>query len=129
MKVIFTNGCFDIIHRAHIELLKYCKSLGYVIVGLNSDESTRRLKGEFRPINSQGDRAAILTSLRFVDEVRIFEEDTPLGLIKEIGPDIIVKGADYKKEEVVGNDLAEVIIYDYIEGYSTTKIIESLDNR
>tara|TARA_R100000008_G_C3576695_1_gene165716 strand:- start:818 stop:1207 length:390 start_codon:yes stop_codon:yes gene_type:complete len=129
MKTIFTNGCFDIIHRGHIELLKYCKSLGYVVVGLNSDQSVKRLKGESRPVNSQEDRVEMLSSLRFVDEVIIFEEDTPLNLIKKIKPDIIVKGGDYEKDKVVGNEIAEVIIYDYIEGYSTTRIIESLANR
>ena len=129
MRSIFTNGCFDIVHRGHIELLKYCKSLGYVIVGLNSDQSVNRLKGETRPINSQEDRMELLLSLRFVDEVVIFADDTPLNLIKNIKPDIIVKGGDYKKEKVVGNEIAEVIIYDYIEGYSTTRIIQSLTNR
>ena len=129
MRSIFTNGCFDIVHRGHIELLKYCKSLGYAIVGLNSDQSVKRLKGETRPINSQEDRMELLLSLRFVDEVVIFADDTPLNLIKNIKPDIIVKGGDYKKEKVVGNEIAEVIIYDYIEGYSTTRIIQSLTNR
>ena len=128
-KVVFTNGCFDVLHRGHVELLKHCKTHGRVVVGINSDESVRRLKGPTRPINSQEDREAVLTSLRFVDEVIIFEEDTPLNLINKIKPDIIVKGGDYKREEVVGNDLAEVIIYDYIKGYSTTKIIQSIDNR
>lgn len=129
MKTIFTNGCFDIIHRGHIELLKYCKSLGYVIVGLNSDQSVKRLKGQSRPINSQEDRKELLLSLRFIDQVIIFEDDTPLNLIKEIKPDIIVKGGDYEKEKVVGNEIAEVIIYDYIEGYSTTRVIQSLADR
>jgi D-beta-D-heptose 7-phosphate kinase/D-beta-D-heptose 1-phosphate adenosyltransferase len=129
MRTIFTNGCFDIIHRGHIELLKYCKSLGYVIVGLNSDQSVKRLKGQSRPINSQEDRKELLSSLRFVDQVIIFEDDTPLNLIKEIKPDIIVKGGDYEKEKVVGNEIAKVIIYDYIEGYSTTRVIQSLTDR
>lgn len=126
---IFTNGCFDIIHRGHLELLKYCKTLGHVVVGLNSDLSVRRLKGSSRPINSQQDRQFLLQSLEFVDEVIIFEEDTPYGLIKQIKPDIIVKGGDYKKSQVVGSDLAQVHIYEFIDGYSTTKIIENISHR
>tara|TARA_R100000664_G_scaffold29245_1_gene41009 strand:+ start:928 stop:1314 length:387 start_codon:yes stop_codon:yes gene_type:complete len=126
---IFTNGCFDIIHRGHLELLKYCKTLGHVVVGLNSDLSVRRLKGSSRPINSQQDRQFLLQSLEFVDEVIIFEEYTPYGLIKQIKPDIIVKGGDYKKSQVVGSDLAQVHIYEFIDGYSTTKIIENISHR
>ena len=83
-KVVFTNGCFDILHKGHIELLKYCKSLGNVIVGLNSDTSIKRIKGEMRPINSQEDRKLLLESCKFVDEVIIFEEDTPINLINII---------------------------------------------
>ena len=126
---IFTNGCFDIIHRGHLELLKYCKSLGYVVVGLNSDLSVSRLKGSTRPINSQQDRKFLLESLEFVDEVIVFEEDTPYNLIKQVKPDIIVKGGDYKKSKVVGSDLAQIHIYEFIDGYSTTKIIENISNR
>ena len=124
MKKIFTNGCFDILHRAHIELFKYCKSMGYLIVGLNSDESIRRLKGAKRPINAEKDRKIILESIRCIDEVVIFDEDTPYELIKCIKPDIIVKGGDYTVATVIGADLAEVKIFKYIDGYSTTKIIE-----
>ena len=123
MKTIFTNGCFDILHRGHVELLKYCKSLGHVIVGLNSDSSVKTLKGESRPINSQEDREFLLKSLKFVDEVVIFSENTPYNLIKQIKPDILIKGGDYKKQEVVGSDLAEVQLFQYIDGYSTSKII------
>ena len=90
-KTIFTNGCFDVIHRGHFELLKYCKSLGYVIVGLNGDDSIKRLKGEHRPFFSQQDRRFMLESCRFVDDVVIFDEDTPYNLIKLLQPDIIVK--------------------------------------
>tara|TARA_Y100000593_G_scaffold85655_1_gene163026 strand:- start:1519 stop:1956 length:438 start_codon:yes stop_codon:yes gene_type:complete len=136
---IFTNGCFDVLHYGHIRLLQYCKNYNAiafagktihpdVIVGLNSDSSVKRLKGDSRPINSQYQRAAVLRSLRFVDEVHIFEEDTPYELIKKLKPDIIVKGGDYKKEDVVGNDLAHVLIFDYINGYSTTSIIEKSSN-
>ena len=129
-KLVFTNGCFDIIHRGHIELLKYCKTLGdEVIVGLNSDDSVRRLKGETRPINLANDRKAVLEAISCVDKVVVFEEDTPYNLIKNIKPDVIVKGGDYNKENVVGGDLCEVIIFKYLNGYSTTKTIKSLSNR
>ena len=122
---VFTNGCFDIIHRGHIELLKYCRSLGsVVIVGLNSDKSVKRLKGISRPINPQDDRRQVLKALRYVDYVVIFDEDTPYNLIKAINPDIIVKGGDYATEDVVGNDLAEVRIFNYLNGYSTTNVLE-----
>jgi D-beta-D-heptose 7-phosphate kinase/D-beta-D-heptose 1-phosphate adenosyltransferase len=129
-KIIFTNGCFDIIHTGHIRLLEYAKSLGdYLIVGLNSDDSIKRLKGETRPINKEKDRKYILECIRFVDQVIIFEEDTPYKLLQKIKPHIIVKGGDYTKEEVVGNDLAEVVIFKYINGYSTTNIIKNIGNR
>lgn len=127
MKVIFTNGCFDILHRGHVELLKYCRHIGedtgWVIVGINSDASIQRLKGSFRPIVSQNDRKAILEELSCVDEVVIFDEDTPYRLIQETKPDIIVKGGDYSPENVVGADLSKVVIFNTIEGYSTTDII------
>lgn len=129
MKLIFTNGCFDIVHRGHLELLRYCQSLGRVIVGLNSDESVKRLKGENRPINHQQDRKFLLESLSYVDEVIIFSENTPYNLIKQIKPDIIVKGGDYNIDNIVGSDMCEVKIFNYIDGYSTTKIIERADNR
>ena len=103
-KVIFTNGCFDIIHRGHIELLKFCSLFGKVIVGLNSDESVKKIKGNNRPINRQEDRVMLLESLKFVDKVIVFDEDTPYNLIKSLKPDLIVKGGDYKKEEVIGQD-------------------------
>ena len=124
MTSVFTNGCFDVIHRGHIELLKFCKQLGRVTVGLNSDASVSALKGESRPIFSVNDRREVLLSCKYVDEVIIFEEETPYDLIKQVKPDIIVKGGDYKIKDVVGNDLAEVKIFNYIPGYSTTKILE-----
>lgn len=128
--IIFTNGCFDILHVGHIKLLEYAKNLGdYLIVGLNSDQSIKRIKGNKRPINNEQDRKKILLSLKFVNEVRIFDEDTPYELIKNIKPDIIVKGGDYNKQDVIGNDLAEVVIFNYIDGYSTTSIIENISNR
>ena len=127
-KKVFTNGCFDILHRGHIELLEFCKSLGTVLVGLNSDNSVRRLKGSSRPINNERDRKYLLESCKFVDEVVIFEEDTPYSLIKRIAPDVIVKGGDYTVETTVGNELAEVKIFPTVEGFSTTQIMEKVKN-
>lgn len=129
-KTIFTNGCFDVLHRGHMELLKFCSTLGRVVVGLNSDESVRRLKGTSRPIFKSIDRRFMLESCKYVSEVILFEEDTPLNLIKKIKPDVIVKGGDYKRENVVGNDICEqVIIFNYLDGYSTTQTIKDLNNR
>jgi D-beta-D-heptose 7-phosphate kinase/D-beta-D-heptose 1-phosphate adenosyltransferase len=127
-KLVFTNGCFDILHKGHIDYLQKSKKLGNkLIVGLNSDASIKRLKGDTRPINNQEDRKAVLESLGCVDKVIIFDEDTPYDLIKQIKPDIITKGGDYKLiEDVVGHDLAEVKLIPYVEGYSTTKILESI---
>lgn len=125
--VVFTNGCFDILHKGHIDYLKESKKLGtFLIVGINSDNSVKRLKGENRPVNNQWDRKAILEELRCVDEVIIFEEDTPYELIKKIAPDIITKGGDYTIEEVVGHDLAKTIIIPFTKGYSTSIIIGKL---
>jgi len=123
---VFTNGCFDIIHRGHIELLKYCASLGEVIVGLNSDNSVKRLKGLHRPINNATDRKFLLESLRSVSKVIIFEEDTPYNLIKSIKPDLIVKGGDYSPHKVIGQDLCRVEIFQTIQGYSTSDFIKKL---
>ncbi len=124
MKTIFTNGCFDILHRGHVELLLFCKSIGdIVIVGINSDRSVKELKGQTRPINSQEDRKFLLESLSCIDKVVIFDEDTPINIIKQIKPDIIVKGGDYSIEEVVGNNLAKVVIFNTVGEYSTTKTI------
>tara|TARA_A100001515_G_scaffold22304_2_gene16979 strand:+ start:18315 stop:18704 length:390 start_codon:yes stop_codon:yes gene_type:complete len=123
-RTIFTNGCFDILHRGHYELLRYCSSLGRVIVGLNSDSSVTDLKGPSRPFFKQEDRIFALMSCRYVDEVIVFNENTPYNLIKSISPDIIVKGGDYVADRVVGSDLAEVRIFNFIDGYSTTRILE-----
>ena len=125
-KIIFTNGCFDILHVGHVELLNYCATLGYVIVGLNSDLSVSRLKGKGRPINTAQDRKQILLNLHSVGEVIIFEEDTPLELIKYLKPDVIVKGGDYLANEVVGSELAEIKIFKFIDGYSSTSIINKI---
>lgn len=125
MKTIFTNGCFDILHVGHIELLRYAKSLGdFLIVGINSNESVRALKGETRPINDEQDRKKVLEAVKYVDAVVIFNELTPIRLIKEINPSIIVKGGDYKIEQVVGHELCEVKIFNFLDGYSTTSILE-----
>ena len=126
MQKIFTNGCFDIIHRGHLELFKYCKTLGYVIVGLNSDASVKTLKGESRQINNQDDRKLLLESLKYIDEVHIFDEETPLNLIKEIKPNYIVKGGDYKDKEVVGSDIADVVLFDFVNGYSSSSVIQKM---
>jgi len=127
--IVFTNGCFDVLHRGHLDLLKYCKKLGTVVVGLNSDASVKRLKGESRPLNSDKDRKYLLDSLVFVDKVIIFNEDTPYNLIKEINPDIIVKGGDYNPEDVVGAEFAEVRIFETVEGYSTTSTLQNFSDR
>lgn len=127
-KVVFTNGCFDILHKGHIDYLKKSKALGdKLIVGINSDKSVEKLKGLCRPHNNQEDRKSILESLEFVDEVIIFSSDTPYELIKHIEPDIITKGGDYTVENVVGNDLAEVVIIPFTEGYSTTNTLEHMN--
>lgn len=128
-KVVFTNGCFDILHRGHIEYLEQSRKLGHkLVVGLNSDASVKRLKGDLRPINNEQDRVRALKALRCVDEVYIFEEDTPYKLIKMIEPDIITKGGDYKPEDVIGNDLADVVILPYVENYSTTNIVDKMND-
>jgi D-beta-D-heptose 7-phosphate kinase/D-beta-D-heptose 1-phosphate adenosyltransferase len=125
-RVVFTNGCFDILHLGHIKYLQKAKSFGDVlIVGVNSDDSVKRLKGESRPINPEYDRAYLLGALECVDFVTVFGEDTPYELIKTIKPDVLVKGGDYKDKEVVGSDIAkEVKLVDFIDGKSTTSIID-----
>ena len=117
-----------ILHRGHITYLKHAKALGDILVlGLNSDDSVRRLKGHERPVNNEQDRAVVLEALECIDYIVIFEEDTPLNLIKNIMPDILVKGGDYKAENVVGKEYAgRVEIIDFVEGYSTTSTINKL---
>lgn len=128
--IVFTNGCFDILHRGHIELLEKSRALGdYLVVGLNSDASVRKLKGNTRPIINQWDRKKALESLRFVDEVVIFDEETPLELIKQYRPNIITKGGDYETSTVVGNELAQVVIIPTVDGYSTTGILNEIDRK
>ncbi|MCK5294026.1 MAG: D-glycero-beta-D-manno-heptose 1-phosphate adenylyltransferase, partial [Arcobacteraceae bacterium] len=127
-KIVFTNGCFDILHRGHVSYLDVAKSFGDVLIlGLNSDESVKRLKGENRPINNQDDRGFILAALESVDYVVNFTEDTPYNLISIVKPDILVKGADYEGKDVVGSDIAkEVRLVTFCEGKSTTKIIDTI---
>ncbi len=130
-KIIFTNGCFDILHVGHVKYLEMAKSFGdMLIVGLNSDDSIKRLKGESRPINSLEDRAYVLASLESVNFVVPFEEDTPFELISSIKPDILVKGADYEGKVVVGSEIAkEVRLVKFVEGKSTTKMIEKVQKQ
>ena len=129
-KIVFTNGCFDILHRGHIEYLAQARDKGDVlVVGLNTDASVRRLKGENRPVNPQEARAMVLASLFFVDAVVLFDEDTPYELIKTIQPDVLVKGADYQPESIVGYDIVTakggtVETVELVEGFSTTGIID-----
>ena len=125
--IVFTNGCFDVLHRGHVEYLKQSRKLGKrLIVGLNSDESVKRLKGPNRPINNQEDRKALLLALRFVDEVIIFDEDTPLQLVNKLKPDIITKGGDYKPELVVGFTLVkQTVIIPFLDNYSSTRTINA----
>ena len=125
-RIVFTNGCFDILHTGHFELLDEAKSLGgKLIVGINSDESVRRFKGPKRPINNVNKRKKQLELLPWIDEVVVFDEDTPYELIKKLKPHVIVKGGDYTVEQVVGHDLADVHLVPTVEGYSTTEIIEA----
>ena len=126
--IVFTNGVFDILHKGHLHLLKEARQLGKkLIVGVNTDASVQRLKGENRPINDVQTRVAQLEILPWVDEVLTFTDDTPYDLIKKIKPDLIVKGGDYTVEEVVGHDIAPVHIVETVNGFSTTKIIESIE--
>jgi D-beta-D-heptose 7-phosphate kinase/D-beta-D-heptose 1-phosphate adenosyltransferase len=126
-RIVFTNGCFDIIHIGHVRYLKEAKALGDVlVVGLNSDKSVTMLKPD-RPITPQNQRAEILSSIEMVDYVTLFDEETPYGLIKLLQPDILVKGGDWKKEDIVGHDIAkETHSLPYVKGVSTTEIIERI---
>ena len=128
-EVVFTNGEVDVLHAGHLKLLKYAKSKGNkLVVGVNSDSSVQRIKGEDRPINDIASRIAQLEELPWVDEVKVFEEDTPYTLIQEIKPNLIVKGGDYQPKDVVGADIAEVDIFPRINNYSTTKIVEKIND-
>ena len=133
-RVVFTNGCFDLLHLGHIDYLIKAADLGdRLIIGLNSDASTTRLKGPTRPINDERSRSTILAALFFVDAVVLFDEETPYHLIDMVKPDILVKGADYKIDEIAGADLViaaggEVKLIDYLPGYSTTAIEKKIKN-
>lgn len=134
-KIVFTNGCFDILHRGHLSYLNEAKSLGDILViGVNSDKSVKRLKGENRPINNELDRVFMLENLKAVDFVFIFEEDTPYELIKIIRPDILVKGGDWKPEQIVGHDIVQALggktlSLNFEDGYSTTNLIKKVQGK
>lgn len=127
-KIVFTNGCFDILHKGHVAYLQAAKDLGdKLVLGLNSDQSVQKLKGPTRPLNNQEDRAFVLAGLESIDYIVVFYEETPHELLAEVRPDILVKGGDYKVEEVVGREFAsQTILIDFVEGYSTTKIISKM---
>ena len=128
--IVFTNGVFDIIHPGHIELLRSAKSFGdFLILALNTDSSVKKIKGDKRPIFSLNERIKILSSIVYVDLIVSFEEETPYEVIKFLKPDILVKGGDYRIEDVIGREFVkEVKIVPYLEGYSTTKIIKRIKN-
>ena len=133
-KIVFTNGCFDIIHKGHIEVLARTADLGdKLIVGLNSDSSIRKLKGANRPIMDENSRAILLAALSCVDAIIFFSEDTPLNLIKTLKPDVLAKGGDYKINTIVGHEIVqenggEVILVPFVDGFSSTNIIDKIKN-
>jgi rfaE bifunctional protein nucleotidyltransferase chain/domain len=132
-KIVFTNGCFDLIHLGHVKYLSQAADLGNIlIVGLNSDSSVIKIKGHGRPVLDQESRALTLAAFSFVNNIVLFDEETPYKLIKQIMPDILVKGGDYNPEEIVGYDIVkenggEIKMLDFIEGYSTSDIIERIN--
>ena len=131
-KIVFTNGCFDVLHYGHVHYLAQARQLGdLLVVGLNSDASVRRLKGESRPVNPEQARAFVLAALEMVDYVCLFEEDTPYELIAAVKPDVLVKGGDYAVDNIVGSDIVkgrdgEVVVLPFVEGFSSSSIIEKL---
>ena len=129
-KTVFTNGVFDVLHVGHIELLKFCKSFGKVIVGINSDRATKLLKGEHRPIYNEQDRKKILEAIRYVDEVVIFDDTETVDIINEIKPDIVVKGGEWTAEQVRQRDSIpdeiDVKIFNLVKGVSSTNIIKKI---
>ena len=129
-KIVFTNGCFDILHAGHVSILEFSRAKGDVlIVGLNSDASVKRLKGPTRPVNTQADRALVLAALESVSAVSIFEEDTPYNLIKQVRPDVLVKGGDYSLSGIVGREFSKKVVrFKLLKGRSTTNIIKKVSN-
>jgi rfaE bifunctional protein nucleotidyltransferase chain/domain len=133
-KIVFTNGCFDILHRGHVTYLSEARKLGdLLVVGLNSDESVKRLKGPLRPINKERDRLLVLSALRAVDFVEVFEDDTPLNLILKVKPKVLVKGGDWKIDQIVGAKEVltwggDVFSLNFVDGYSTSGIIQKIQN-
>ncbi len=130
-KIVFTNGCFDILHAGHVSVLEFSRAKGDVlVVGLNSDASVRRLKGPTRPVNKEADRALVLAALESVSYVCVFKEDTPYNLIKAVCPDVLVKGGDYKPSEIVGREFAgKVVRFALLKGRSTTGIIKKVNKK
>ncbi len=136
-RIVFTNGCFDILHKGHAHVLNAASELAYdavVIVGVNSDASVKRLKGEGRPINNENDRAFLLASLYAVSAVVVFNEDTPYELIKAIQPDFLVKGGDYTPETIVGADIVQanggkVVVVPFLQNYSTTNLVDKMKHQ
>ena len=133
-KIVFTNGCFDILHRGHVTYLTEARKLGdLLVIGLNSDASVKRLKGPERPINNEKDRQYVLSQLKAVDFVEIFTEDTPLNLILTVKPNVLVKGGDWKIEQIVGGKEVQasggqVFSLNFVDGYSTTSLIEKIQH-
>ncbi|MCR4680405.1 MAG: D-glycero-beta-D-manno-heptose 1-phosphate adenylyltransferase [Bacteroidales bacterium] len=133
-RVVFTNGCFDILHSGHVTYLAQARQMGdLLVVGLNSDASVRRLKGQERPVNSQDARALVLAALEIVDYVAIFDEDTPYNLIAKVQPDVLVKGGDYQVDNIVGADIVrarggKVLTVPLVPGFSTTSIIDKINS-
>ncbi|WP_018476435.1 D-glycero-beta-D-manno-heptose 1-phosphate adenylyltransferase [Pontibacter roseus] len=134
-KVVFTNGCFDLLHLGHVDYLEKSRQLGdKLVLGLNTDASISRIKGPNRPLQDEMSRARVMASLLFVDAVVLFDEDTPLELIKALQPDILVKGDDYSIENIVGQDVVtarggEVRTVPLVKGYSTTNIVKKIENQ
>ncbi len=134
-KIVFTNGCFDILHRGHVTYLAEARKLGdLLVIGLNSDASVKRLKGPERPINNENDRRYVMSQLKSVDYVEIFTEDTPLNLILTVKPKVLVKGGDWKIEQIVGGREVqemggEVFSLKFVDGYSTTNMIEKIQHQ
>ena len=129
-KIVFTNGCFDLLHLGHVDYLAKARDLGgRLVVGLNSDASIKRIKGPSRPINNEQSRAALLAGMTYVDAVVLFDEETPVNLISEVMPAVLVKGGDYKIKEIVGHEMVlnnggEVCTIDFVEGYSSSELIK-----